>query len=92
MSLGNSEQGKVDIDQSSMVIMSKNISGNRVIQATNDEYEAQAMNLSTHEVDGGGEKIRPRHVHKELRRFLDIDTLLVDKYPLEGGDFNLLGF
>ncbi len=87
----NSENGKDDIDQSSMVIMSKNISGNRVIQATDEIYQAQPVNLSTHQIDEAGTIITPRHIHNELRQFLSINSSLVNNYPLENSGFNLLG-
>jgi hypothetical protein len=87
----NTEQGKDDIDQSSMVIMSKSISGNRVIQSTDELYEARALNPSTHQMDEAGEIITPRHIHHELRQLLSINSSLVEKFPLQGSGFNLLG-
>jgi len=87
----NSEQGKDDIDQSSMIVMSKSITGNRVIQATDELYQARAINPSTHQMDESGIIITPRHVHNELRQLLGINSSLTNNYPLEKSTFNLLG-
>ena len=87
----NSDQGKDDIGETSMVIMNSRIAGNRVVQATDDAYGVHALNPNTHQMDESGEIIAPKHIHKELRQLLGINSLLVDKYPLDGADFNLLG-
>ncbi len=87
----NSDQGKDDISENSMMVMSNKLSGNRVIQATNDAFEIQAVNVRTHQTDEGGEIIEPMHIHQELRNLLNINKLLVDKYPLGGTNMNLFG-
>ena len=87
----NTASGKDDINQSSMIIMSKHISGDRVIQATDDLYVANPINPITHDIDESGELILPRHVHRELRQLLEIDSALIDKYPISETNLGLLG-
>lgn len=87
----NTESGKDDINLSSMIIMSNAIAGNRVIQATDDSYEALAIQANTHSADANGEIIRPAHVHRELRQLLNINASLVEKYSISANDMGLLG-
>ena len=71
----NAQDGKDHWPIGSFVVMEKNQSWtNRVVNGTDDLQFAQKVNPTTLQSDeAGGTIIYPKHVHKALRRYLDIE-------------------
>ncbi len=88
----NQENGKDDIYTTSLIVMSKRIAGDRVIQATDDWYNRLTINPTTLLPDEAGREITSLDLQLELRRLLEIDSTLTSRYPIEDNGFALLGF
>ena len=69
--------------------MGAGITGNRVIGATDDNFEALALNAETLEPDDNGIIITPQHVHRSLRDFLGIQDDLDSMFPIYAESLNL---
>ncbi|MFO7563605.1 MAG: DUF1501 domain-containing protein [Enhygromyxa sp.] len=73
----NDNQGKDHWSVSSMMLMGKGISGNRVIGATNEGVQPYTIDPDSLALSDSGIRIEPEHIHYELRKLAGID----------GGDF-----
>ena len=87
----NQELGKDDISTTSVIVMSKRIAGDRVVQATDPWYNRLKVDPSKLELDEGGREITSLDLQLELRRLLQIDDALTSRYSLVDNGFNLLG-
>jgi hypothetical protein len=88
----NEGNGKDHWSVASTMLISSQIPGNRVIGATNDAGIAEKVNLSTLQVDPGGDTLKHGHIHKWLRKFTGIqDDQAVKLFPLNAeGEIELM--
>lgn len=63
--------------------MGAGITGNRVIGATDDNFNALALNAESLQPDDNGVIITPQHIHRSLRDFMGIQSDLDNLYPIE---------
>jgi hypothetical protein len=68
----NDTNGKDHWSVTSMMLMGKGISGNRVVGATTDEYQPRTIDPGSLAVSDSGVRIEPQHVHYELRKLAGI--------------------
>lgn len=86
----NSGNGKDHWNVTSMMVVRPTGNGGKVFGATNDEFNALAVNAQTGLADSSGIVITPAHVQKQLRKLAGIDeTLTVAGFPLGVEDINL---
>ena len=89
----NSEDGKDHWPIGSMLVMEKNPSwGNRVVGVTDEGQNAHKINTgSLKRDDKNGTIIYPKHVHKALRSYLDLDSFAgLSDFPFnDTADFDL---
>ncbi len=86
----NSGDGKDHWNVTSILAMGKGISGNRVIGATDENFEALALNAETLQPDANGIFITPGHIHAALRRLAGIENnSTTQDFPLEEEFINL---
>lgn len=79
----NANNGKDHWSVSSMMLMGKGISGNRVIGATTDRHQPLAVDPSSLAVSESGVRIEPQHVHYELRKLAGIaDGPFASMFPI----------
>ncbi|HLT34877.1 MAG TPA: DUF1501 domain-containing protein [Enhygromyxa sp.] len=69
----NENAGKDHWSVSSMMLMGKGISGNRVIGATTDDYQPRSVDPGSLAVSDSGIRIEPQHIHYELRKMAGLD-------------------
>ena len=78
----NDGNGKDHWTVGSMLILSPEIPGDRVIGATDDTFRHKKLDLGSLEV-GGADALKLGHVHKWLRKFAGIaDHPIVRRYPI----------
>ncbi len=87
----NEGAGKDHWNVTSIMAMGAGITGNRVIGATTDTFEAIKMNPDTQGQDDNGVIVTPQHVHKSLRNFLGVQSELDDLFPIYVDDLQLFG-
>ncbi len=80
----NDTNGKDHWSVTSMMLMGKGISGNRVIGATTDRHQPLSVDPGTLAVSEGGVRIEPQHIHVALRQLAGIDpsATISTMYPL----------
>ena len=78
----NEGDGKDHWNITSLMAMGAGITGNRVIGATNENYEALKLNANTLQPDDNGIIVTPQHVHRSLRDFLGIQSDLDSLFPI----------
>lgn len=69
----NDGDGKDHWSVTSAVMMGAGISGNRVVGATDGGQTPLSVNASSLDLDDGGIRIEPKHIHHALRRLADIE-------------------
>lgn len=69
----NDGNGKDHWSVSSAVVMGAGVSGNRVVGATDDGQTPRSVNPNSLDVDDGGIRIEPKHIHHALRKLADIE-------------------
>ncbi|MDE2644059.1 MAG: DUF1501 domain-containing protein, partial [Verrucomicrobiota bacterium] len=91
----NEDSGKDHWAIGSVIVMEKSPSwGNRVIGSTDEMQNAHRINPKTMQRDdANGTNIYPKHVHKALRRHLELENTAVDQnFKLLGAeDFDFFG-
>lgn len=78
----NEGDGKDHWNITSIMAMGAGITGNRVIGATDDNFEGLAINPATLQLDDTGILITPQHIHRSLRDFLGVDNELSSLFPI----------
>jgi len=79
----NEGNGKDHWNITSIIAMGAGITENRIIGATNENFEALKLNTSTLQPDDNGIIIiTPQHVHRSLRDFLGIQDDLDKLFPI----------
>lgn len=78
----NDGDGKDHWNVTSIMAMGAGITGNRVVGATNEKFEAMTINPDTLESDSSGIIVTPQHVHRSLRDFLGVQSDLDDLFPI----------
>jgi hypothetical protein len=78
----NTGDGKDHWNITSLMAMGAGITGNRVIGATNENFEALKINPDTLESDSNGIIVTPQHVHRALRDFIGVPTDLDNLFPI----------
>ncbi|MFV8754283.1 DUF1501 domain-containing protein [Nannocystaceae bacterium ST9] len=79
----NDTNGKDHWSVTSMLMMGKGISGNRVVGATTADFQPRAINPGSLAVDDGGVRIEPQHIHYELRKLAGLtDSEFATLFPL----------
>ena len=78
----NEGDGKDHWNITSLMAMGAGITGNRVIGATNENFEALKLNANTLQPDDNGIIVTPQHVHRSLRDFLGIQSDLDSLFPI----------
>lgn len=78
----NEGDGKDHWNITSIMAMGAGITGNRIIGATNENFEALKLNTSTLQPDDNGIIITPQHVHRSLRDFLGVQDDLDKLFPI----------
>ncbi len=89
----NANNGKDHWAIGSAVYIGSGISGNRVIGATDEVQKAMTINPSTLELDASsnGVRIRPQHLHLDLRRYAGLDThTFSNRFRLAGESMPIL--
>ncbi len=86
----NGGAGKDHWPITSMFAMGPGITGNLVIGATDADQQARRVDPDTLEVDDGGVKLAPEHVHHALRGLADLGSI-TDPFPLKGSPLPLFG-
>jgi len=94
----NSNGGKDHWSISSMIALGSGIPGDRVVGITSDGHMPIALNPATlteaAEVEEEGVRIQPMHVHRAMRRIMDVEGSDIDKaFPLgdEADDLPIFG-
>jgi hypothetical protein len=87
----NEGDGKDHWNITSIMAMGAGISGNRVIGATDENFEALTLNPSTLQLDDSGILITPQHIHRSLRDFLGVTAELDNLFPIGAEKLNLFG-
>lgn len=87
----NTGDGKDHWNITSVMAMGAGITGNRVIGATDDNFEALKLNASTLQPDDNGIIVTPQHVHRSLRDFLGIQSDLDSMFPINVEKLDLFG-
>jgi len=78
----NEGDGKDHWNITSIIAMGAGITGNRVIGATDKNFEALKLNPDTLEPDSNGIIITPQHIHRSLRDFLGVTSDLDSLFPI----------
>ena len=78
----NSGAGKDHWNVTSIMVMGAGITGNRVIGATDENFEVRKMNVSTLEADSNGIIVTPQHIHQAIRKFLSVPDDLIAQFPI----------
>ena len=79
----NANNGKDHWSVSSMMLMGKGISGNRVIGATTARHQPLLIDPQSLGVSESGIRVQPQHVHHELRKLAGIaDGEFAQMFPL----------
>jgi hypothetical protein len=84
----NSGNGKDHWSTTSMMLMGRGITGNRVIGASDERVRSLAINPSTFAVDASGVRLEPKHIHRALRKLAGVEESDAARrlYPLVGAD------
>ena len=83
----NANNGKDHWSVTSMMLMGKGITGNRVIGATTDRHQPLTVDPGSLSVSEGGIRIEPQHVHYELRKLAGIaDGPFASMFPIVPND------
>lgn len=85
----NTGDGKDHWNITSVMAMGAGITGNRVIGATDENFEAIPLNESSLQPDDNGIIITPQHIHRSLRDFLGIDSDLDNLFPINAEKLDL---
>mgnify|MGYP001951777932 CR=1 FL=1 len=78
----NEGDGKDHWNITSIMAMGAGITGNRIIGATDENFEALKLNASTLQPDDNGIIVTPQHVHRSLRDFLGVQDDLDNLFPI----------
>lgn len=78
----NTGDGKDHWNITSVMAMGAGITGNRIIGATDDNFEAFKLDADTLQPDDDGIIVTPQHVHRSLRDFLGIQSELDNLFPI----------
>ena len=87
----NSGDGKDHWNITSIMAMGAGITGNRVIGATDENFEALKLNPDTLETDSNGIIVTPQHIHRSLRDFLGVQSDLDSLFPIAVETLDLFG-
>lgn len=79
----NSNRGKDHWNVTSMMAMGAGIRGNRVIGATDDNFEARPVNSQSLQVDNNGIIITPEHIHVALRDLAGVPSNLDNQFGIQ---------
>jgi hypothetical protein len=75
----------------SMLLTGPGIRGGRTIGATDGDVKPVKLDPATLEPNENGIRLRPEHIHKDLRRLIGIETApAAARFPLAGEDVRLL--
>ena len=85
----NSNRGKDHWNITSLMAMGAGVRGNRVIGATDENFDALLINPSTLKVDNGGIILTPEHIHKSLRSLAGIPQELDSQFGIAAEQLNL---
>ncbi|MEQ8954603.1 MAG: DUF1501 domain-containing protein [Gammaproteobacteria bacterium] len=85
----NPGDGKDHWNVTSIMAMGAGITGNRVIGATTDTFEAIKLNPGNLQADDNGVIVTPQHIHKSLRSFLGVPAEFDDLFPIYVDDLQL---
>jgi uncharacterized protein (DUF1501 family) len=87
----NDGAGKDHWNITSMMAMGAGVTGNRVIGATDRNFEALKLHPGTLEPHSGGIVVTPKHLHRALRDHLGVADELDNRYPLNVERLALFG-
>lgn len=88
----NGNHGKDHYPVTSVMFMGPGITGNRVIGASDDKFNALKVNPQTLKLDDNGVYIQPEQLQMELRRVSGLGSHPLNaKYPIIGTPLTLLG-
>ncbi len=87
----NEGNGKDHWNITSIMAMGAGITGNRVIGATDENFEVLALNPSSLQLDDSGILITPHHIHRSLRDFLGVTDELDNLFPIGAEKLDLFG-
>jgi len=88
----NNGNGKDHWNVTSLMMLGAGVQGDRVVGATDANFNALAINPESLEVDPNGVVLTPSHVHQNLRRLAGIEeSNITKKYGLSNTFINLLG-
>jgi len=73
-----------------VLLIGPGIRGGRTLGATDELVKPRLLDASTLESGAAGVRLRPEHVHRELRRSLHVeDAPMSSRFPLAGEDLAL---
>jgi hypothetical protein len=78
----NTGDGKDHWNITSIMAMGAGITGNRVIGATDEKFEALRLDPDTLEADPDGIIVTPQHIHRALRDFMEVPADLDNLFPI----------
>lgn len=87
----NTGDGKDHWNITSVLAMGAGITGNRVIGATDQNFEALPVNPETLATDSSGIIMTPQHIHRSLRDFLGIQSEIDSLFPISAESLPLFG-
>jgi uncharacterized protein (DUF1501 family) len=87
----NTGAGKDHWNVTSIMAMGAGITGNRVIGATDDNFQARKLSAGTLQAHSGGLTVTPQHIHRALRDFIGVPAALDKLYPINVERLALFG-
>lgn len=87
----NDGAGKDHWNVTSIMAMGAGVSGNRVIGATDGNFEALKLSPSTLQPHSNGIIVTPKHIHRALRDALGISAELDSRFPINVEELALFG-
>lgn len=87
----NAGQGKDHWNITSVMAMGAGITGNRVIGATDHNFEALKLNPNTLEPHSAGIIVTPMHIHRALRDFMGVPKAYDAQFPINVERIPLFG-
>jgi hypothetical protein len=86
----NDDNGKDHWNITSMLVSGPNIAGNRTVGGTDDGYKPLTINAKNAQLDPGGIRLEPKHIHRALRKAAGLTNTKFDiDFPLAGEDIPL---
>ena len=87
----NTGAGKDHWNVTSVLAMGAGVTGNRVIGATSQNFEALKLNPGTLQPHSLGVTVTPKHIHRAMRDYLGVPADLDREFPVSAESLALFG-